>query len=64
MQMSIPMILEGGTFSFKNILARITDMMGEDVVPINAILIASEKCPAIYTKVLNRLTPVTAANKK
>lgn len=42
-QMVIPMIRERGIFSFKNILARITDMMGEEVVPISAMFMASEK---------------------
>ena len=41
-QTSIPAILKAGIFSFKNILARITDIIGEEQVPRMAILIAVE----------------------
>lgn len=38
--------------------------MGDDVVPINARLIAVEVCPATYTSVLNKLIPVNDIQKK
>ena len=41
-QMTIPRILIKLILSFKNIRARITDMIGEEVVPMRARLIASE----------------------
>ena len=40
------------------------DMIGEEVVPINARLIAVELCPAMYTNVLNKLMPVKPVQKK
>ena len=40
-QISMPITLETGINSLRNILASITDIIGEVVVPNNAILIAS-----------------------
>ena len=40
MQMIIPTNLLSGNFSFKKTIASIVAKMGEEVVPINAILIA------------------------
>ena len=42
MQMVMPVTTATPNFSFKNILARITARIGEEVVPIRARLMASE----------------------
>ncbi len=64
MQSSIPINLRHDMGSFKKYAASNTDIMGEEVVPINARLMAVELCPAMYTKVLKRLTPVKPVQKK
>lgn len=59
-QTVIPIILKKPSLSFKKITAMMVAKMGEEVVPIKAILIAVVLCPATYTKVLNKAIPVNA----
>lgn len=52
MQSNNPAILMGLIASFKNTAARMIDITGEDVVPINARSIAGSDLAATYIRVL------------
>src|SRR5512137_787663 len=61
MQMSSPSNRWNGICSFRKMRASMNENIGDEVVPMSAKLMAAEKCPATYTRVLNTATPASAA---
>jgi hypothetical protein len=61
---SIPRILDRDIFSFRNQAARNTAKIGEEHVPISAMLIAEVVCAAMYKNVLKMVTPKRDVQRK
>lgn len=60
----MPVTLSKVILSFRNMAARNTEKIGDEQVPINAMLMAEVVCAAMYKNVLKMVTPKSDVQKK